>query len=286
MSRSVVCLSSRKLSYSLMALSFGAFLGCTLAPSSAFAQTPASTQYSSSADQHAELAFDQGLSVAPSRSQDTRQNSGGYGNGGYRQYPKYGQPGFHHIAIEAGAGFDSPLGNTSKTQTTGYNIKFGGGWNFSRRFGVLAEYEFNRTGIPDNVLAAAGAPQGNVHLWGFSLDPIAYYKTTGSWGGYVTGGAGFYRKVTSFTATVATGQYYCDFYGYCYPDYQTLDLGHFSSNQAGLNIGTGLTHNIGDGGAKVFAEARYLWVNSPASTQGHIGSGTVSMIPVTFGVRF
>jgi hypothetical protein len=205
---------------------------------------------------------------------------------GYKQYPRYGQPGFHHIAIEAGAGFGAPLANTSKTQTFGYNIKLGGGWNFNRRFGLLVEYEFNRNGIPENVLRAVGAPDGHVHLWGFGLDPIVYYKTTGAWGGYVTGGAGFTRKTTAFTATVFTGSYYCDFYGYCYPNYATVDLGHFSSNQLGLNIGTGLTHNIGDGGAKLYAEARYLWANSPASSPGHIGSGTVSMIPVTFGVRF
>jgi hypothetical protein len=37
---------------------------------------------------------------------------------------------------------------------------------------------------------------------------------------------------------------------------------------------------------KLFAEARYLWVNSPRSSPTQIGSGTISMIPVTFGVRF
>jgi hypothetical protein len=282
MPRSAVCLFSRQLRRCLPAL----FLGFTVVASAAFAQSTASTQYSSSANDASSLSLDQGSSVLSYHSQESGQNSGGYGKGGYRQYPSYGQPGFHHIAIEAGAGFGAPLANTSKTQTFGYNIKLGGGWNFNRHFGVLVEYEFNRNGIPNNVLAAVGAPNGHVHLWGFGLDPIYYYKTTGSWGGYVTGGAGFTRKVTSFTATVATGQYYCDFYGYCYPDYATIDLGHFSSNQAGLNIGTGLTHNIGDGGAKVYAEVRYLWVDSPASTAGHPGSGTVSMIPVTFGVRF
>jgi hypothetical protein len=282
MSRPVVCLSSRKLVRRLPAV----FLGFTAAACTAFAQAPATTQYSSSADGASNVAINQGPNVLSYHSQDTRQNSGGYGNGGYKRYPSYGQPGFHHIAIEAGAGFGAPLANTSKTETLGYNVKLGGGWNFNRNFGVLLEYEFNRNGIPNNVLSAVGAPDGHVHLWGFGLDPIIYYKTTGSWGGYVTGGAGFTRKVTSFTATVATGQYYCDFYGYCYPDYTTIDLGHFSSNQAGLNIGTGFTHNIGDNGTKIYAEARYLWVNSPASTEGHPGSGTVSMIPVTFGVRF
>jgi hypothetical protein len=65
-----------------------------------------------------------------------------------------------------------------------------------------------------------------------------------------------------------------------------VTLSHFSSNQGGVNIGTGITHNLGDGGAKIYAEARYLFVDSQKPTATTFGSGTVSMIPVTFGIRF
>jgi hypothetical protein len=280
MSRSVVCLSSRKPCRCLPAL----FLGFAVAASTAFAQSASSTQYSSSSDQGiSSLSF-----VSPA-SAPSGQNSGGYGNGGYHQYPQNGEPGFHHLAIEAGAGFDAPLGNTKNAQTFGYNVKLGGGWNFDQHFGVLLEYEFNRTGIPDNVLASVGAQagvgvNGSVHIWGFSLDPVYYYKTTGAWGGYVTGGGGFYRKLTTFSTPVYLG-IGCDYYYGCYPQYANQTVSHFSSNQGGLNIGTGLTHNIGSG-AKIYAEARYLWVNSPGPSATQVGSGTVSMIPVTFGIRF
>lgn len=255
-----------------------------MAASAAFAQSTSSTQYSSSA----ENSLDDGLSTLSYHTPASGQNSGGYGNGGYHQYS--GEPGFHHIAIEAGAGFDAPVGNTKTAQTWGYNIKLGGGWNFNPKFGVLLEYEFNRTGIPDSVLAAVAAESGNsdlngnVHVWGFSLDPVYYYKTTGSWGGYVTGGGGFYRKLTTFSTPVYLG-IGCDYFYGCYPQYSNETVSHFSSNQGGLNIGTGFTHNIGNG-AKLYAEARYLWVNSPSSSATQVGSGTVSMIPVTFGVRF
>jgi hypothetical protein len=281
MSHSAVCPLNRQLCRRFPAL----LLGFAVAGSAVFAQATASTQYSSSANDASSQSMNQGSGVLSYHSQESGQNSGGYGNGGYRQYPRYGQPGFHHLAIEAGAGFSSPIGNTKGTQTTGYNIKLGGGWNFSRRFGVLAEYEFHRTGIPNSVLSASGAPDGNVHLWGFTLDPIFYYKTTGAWGGYVTGGGGFYRKLTSFTEPVYLG-IGCDFYGYCYPQYANVLLSHFSSNQGGANIGAGFTHNIGDGGAKIYAEARYLFVDSPKPSATAFGSGTVSMIPVTFGIRF
>lgn len=271
MSRSVVCLSISKAGRYVPAL----FLGFAVAAFGAYAQS-ASTQYSSSSSDGLPLSF---------HAQDSGQNSGGYGQGGYKQYPRYGQPGFHHLAIEAGAGFSSPIGNTTRTQTTGYNVRLGGGWNFTKNFGVLAEYEFHRTGIPNAILAASGAPDGNVHLWGLTLDPVFYYKTTGAWGGYVTGGGGFYRKLTTFTQPVYLG-IGCDFYGYCYPQYANVTLSHFSSNQGGANIGLGFTHNVSDQGAKIFAEARYLFVNSPKPSATQFGSGTVSMIPVTFGIRF
>jgi hypothetical protein len=237
---------------------------------------PANAQSSSSAELGQSLLY---------RTAPAGQANGGYGNGGYKQYPKYGEVGFHHLAIEAGAGFDAPVGNTKNVQTFGYNIRGGAGYNVNRHFGLLAEYEFHRSGIPNAVVAANQAPQGNVHIWGFSLDPVVYYKNTGGWGGYFTGGAGFYRKLTSFTQPVFEGNV-CDYYYGCYPQYGNQVISHFSSNQAGLNIGTGLTHNIGEGGAKVFAEARYLWLNSPKSTASSVGSGTVNMIPVSFGIRF
>ena len=215
----------------------------------------------------------------------SRTQSGGYGSGGYHQYSRYDENSFHRLAIEGGGGFDAPVGNTKNAQTFGFNLRAGGGYNFSRNFGLLAAYEFHDAGIPNSVLAAQQAPQGDVHLWGLTLDPVFYYKTKGSWGGYVTGGGGFYRKLTTFTQPVLAGVI-CDFFGDCFPQFSNVTVSHFSSNQGGVNLGAGFTHNLGTGGAKVFAEARYLWVDSARPSATQIGSGTVSMIPVTFGIRF
>jgi hypothetical protein len=236
----------------------------------------AAAQSSSSAEQQQGLlSFD-----APAA-----QSGGGYGDTGYHQYPRSGENSFHRLAIDAGAGFTTPLGSTARSQTYGYNVKFGAGYNFNHRIGLLAEYEFHDAGIPNAELAAAQAPQGNVHVWGFSLDPVVYYKNSGGWGGYVTGGGGFYRKLTTFSQPVFTGDF-CNFAGFCFPQFANVTLDHFSSNQGGVSIGTGLTHPLGQGGAKVFAEARYLWVDSAKATATTVGTGTESLIPVTFGIRF
>ena len=191
-----------------------------------------------------------------------------------------------HLAIEAGGGLNVPAGNTNTWQNVGYTINIGGGWMFTDRLGVLAEYGFNRANIPTDTLTNVGEPQGNVHVWSLTLDPIFYYKTSGHFGGYVTGGGGFYRKLTSFTEPVYVGDY-CDYFYGCYPQYSNVTLSHFSSNQGGANFGTGVTFkpNV-DGKVKLFAEARYVWVDSPKSSNSAVGTGTVGMFPITFGFRF
>jgi hypothetical protein len=254
-------------SFVRFAVIVSALSSCFLAPSG-FAQV------SSSLDNHE--ALDAALS------QDQYPNQGGYNRQTYHHTNTWED----HLAIEAGAGFNVPTGNTGVWQSVGYSINLGGGWMFNDRIGVLAEYSFNHANIPQNTLSNIGEPNGNVHVWGFSLDPIFYYKTSGHIGGYITGGGGFYRKLTTFTEPVYAGDYCSYFYG-CYPVYENQTLSHFSSNQGGVNFGTGVTFKPStDGKLKLFAEARYLWVNSPTSSASGIGTGTVGEFPVTFGFRW
>jgi hypothetical protein len=232
-------------------------------------------QISSSAENHA--AFDALV-------QDQYPNQGGYNRPGYSTH--HSDSLTDHLAIELGAGLNVPVGNTTTWQNVGYSINLGGGWNFNNRFGVLAEYGFNGANIPQNTLTNVGEPNGHVHVWSITLDPIFYYKTSGHIGGYVTGGGGFYRKTTTFTVPVYVGDY-CDYFYGCYPQYENITLSQFSSNQGGLNIGTGVTFKPNaDGRGKFYAEARYVWVDSPATTSSAVGTGTVGMFPVTFGFRW
>jgi Outer membrane protein beta-barrel domain len=216
--------------------------------------------------------------------QDQYPNQGGYNRQPYHTH--HTDTLTDHLAVELGAGFNVPSGNTTTWQTVGYSINLGGGWMFNDRLGMLAEYNFNRTSIPTNTLTHINEPDGNVHVWSLTLDPIFYYKTSGRIGGYVTGGGGFYRKLTTFTQPVFLG-YYCDYFYGCFPQYANVTLSHFSSNQGGVNIGTGVTFKPNaDGKAKFYAEARYVWVDSPKNSASAIGTGTVNMFPVTFGFRW
>jgi len=245
-----------------------------------------SGDYSSSLDWKNYLKMDDSLSALPG-SPAPRPQYGQRSN-----YPTY-QSRWSRVAIEAGAGFTAPVGNTAHGwETYGYNIKAGAGWNFTKRLGILLEYQWNRDKIPGSTLTALAIANdlttplgGNVNTWSFTLDPIFYLPVNHRTGAYFTGGGGFYRKVTNFTQPALT--YIC--YYYCYPGYVPVTVAHSSSNQGGLNIGAGFYWKpLGeDSNMKLFAEARYTWVDSPtASPSNPYGSGTSSLIPVTFGVRF
>jgi hypothetical protein len=221
-----------------------------------------------------------------------------YGGGNYPRYPQY-QNRWSHLAFEGGAGFTAPVGNTTHgNETYGYNVNVGAGWNFTKRFGLLLEYEWNRDKIPGSTLTGLfNATQascgdclssylgGNVNNWGFALQPIIYQPLSKKTGVYVTGGGGFYRKVTNFTQLEESEECYY----FCYVGYAPSTIAHSSSNQGGLNIGVGYYWKAfgEDSKAKLYAEARYKWINSPvASNSDPYGSGTESLIPVTLGIRF
>ncbi|HEY0786321.1 MAG TPA: hypothetical protein VGD62_10650 [Acidobacteriaceae bacterium] len=227
--------------------------------------------------------------------------------GGYGGYNGYHESRFSHIAIEAGGGFTAPVGNAASGGFTGLvgngqkypsitwggNIIAGAGWNFSKRFSTLAEYSFNSNKIPGRTLSAialsdgTNPPGGNVHTWALTLEPMFYYANSPKhkYGGYVIGGGGFYRKVTSFTEPVQ----YCEYTYYgeiC--GYVNAVAAHFSANAGGVNLGTGMTYKLfgPDSSAKLFAEARYVFVDTPRFTGGNPETGTEELIPVTVGLRF
>ena len=194
-------------------------------------------------------------------------------------------------ALEIGGGLSAP---TDKTYITwGGQFTVGGGVNFSKRFALLAEYQFMDNKLPGAIIAETGANGGHSHIWSLTLDPVVSLFPKSQNDIYVTGGGGFYRKVTSFTNPQLS--YFCSFY-YCAPGYTNQVVGHFSSNQGGFNIGGGYQHRLGgmygDSKMKLFAEVRYVDVFTPAGTTQPNGLGTTSvaadtkLLPISVGIRW
>jgi len=256
------------------------------------------------------------------------QYGGGYG-GPPRRRP-YGRPtyrdrysnpdGSSKIAFEAGAGFTVPTRDSGPYLTPGYKFAFGAGRRFSRNLAILAEYNYDHFGIPTSELNNAlnsynagviaynatvpisqqaqtlSSLNGNAHTWSFTLEPEFDIQSAGSKAGaYVIGGGGFYRKLTNFTTPVS-GYCYDPYYGY-YGCSSNQTVMHFSNNAGGLNIGGGLTYKVSNySNLKLFAEARYVWIdNSPSSNNSTAGAPQygyppanfqTTYLPVTFGIRF
>jgi hypothetical protein len=214
---------------------------------------------------------------------------------------EYGsQKGYFHwsrVAGNFGGGFNAPVGNdtsagsSSSTTYSGPFLTYGGnftgglGLRFSPRFSLLAEYQFMDDKLPGAFINAVGTEGGNAHIWSLTLDPVIdlFPKAVNSV--YVTGGGGFYRKLTSFTDP-EEGE---ECYYYCGIVVENETVYHFSSNQGGINFGGGFSHRLGgtygDGQMKLYAEARYVWINTP-SLSSYNGTGRTEVIPVTLGLRF
>jgi hypothetical protein len=213
---------------------------------------------------------DPGFPAAPAAGAGGQYDNRGGGRGGNSS----------HLAFEVGGGFNAPIGNDNPYITWGGNFTIGGGYHFNRWFSTLIEYQFIDDKLPGALVAAGGGTGGNAHIQSITLDPVInlFPKSTNSV--YVTGGGGFYHKSTNFTVLVC-----CDFYGYPV----NVNEASFSSNQGGLNLGFGFSHRLGgvygDGTMKLFAEARYLWIDTPPITDTN-GLGRTELIPVTFGVRW
>lgn len=153
-----------------------------------------------------------------------------------------------HIALDLGAGVNAPIGNDIPYITWGGNFTIGGGVHLNRRFTILAEYQFMGDKLPGGLIAEAGTQGGHAHIWSFTLDPVIDLFPARANSIYVTGGGGFYRKVTSFTEP---------------GEYQNYVVGHFSSNQGGVSFGFGVAHKLRwETNMRVFAEARYLYLDT------------------------
>jgi hypothetical protein len=192
------------------------------------------------------------------------------------------------IALEFGGGFNAPIGNDTSSNeggpfvTWGGNLTAGVGLHFSRNLSLLGEFQFIDNKLPGSFIAeaGAGASNGNTHIISITANPVVDLFPGSANSVYLTGGGGYYHKSTNFSIQVC-----CDFEGFPI----SINTNSFSSNQLGGSFGVGYTHRLGgtygDSKMKLFAESRYLFLNTPRVGEVN-GLGTTELIPVTVGVRW
>lgn len=249
----------------------------------AVAQAPAIGDFASST-QGLVASFDPGSSLTPSPAAPSLTSGAAEQGNSYGYHDKSISS---RLTFEGGGGVNAPIGNDLPFITWGGNFTGGVGYRFMKRVSVMAEYQFIDDKLPGGLIADAGAQGGHAHIWSLTLDPVVELFPKAKNGAYVTGGGGFYRKVTSFTDPEEIEECYY----FCVIGTENVVVSHFSSNQGGLNFGVGLTHTLGsadtgsDGKLKAFAEVRYLWLNTPKiGTQD--GLGRTELLPVTIGLRW
>jgi hypothetical protein len=183
------------------------------------------------------------------------------------------------LAGEFGLGFNAPLGNDLSAITWGYDISAGAGLHLSPHLSLLGEFQFIGDKLPGRLMAAAGANEANTRIVSLTVNPVVDLFPRRATSIYLTGGGGFYHKVTTLSANNAT----ITGFGF------VIVADHFTSNQGGANLGFGFQHRFfglksADKSA-IFAESRYLFVNTPPASAKN-GLGTTELIPVTIGLRF
>jgi Outer membrane protein beta-barrel domain len=239
------------------------------------ATDPASGESSSQSYQFLSDDLNAAADPSPSGGSGQYDNRGGGGGSTHGRF---------HWAFEAGAGANGPIGNDKPFITWGGNFTVGAGLHLTHRLTVLGEYQFMDNKLPGALIAAGGADAGNAHINSIT-GAILFDLVPEKWatGVYAVGGGGYYHMSTNFTDFEC-----CDFFGSEVP----VTALSITSNQLGGNLGIGIYHKLGgvygDGTMRLFAEARYTFINSPPlASQGiSIGGGTTELIPITLGVRF
>ncbi len=214
-------------------------------------------------------------------------------------------------AFIAGVGLGGiPVGNLHKYDTASYGLQVGGGRNFNKHYGVLAQFDYDHFGLQSSTInnqsnlyfgATGQGLDGNSHIWSFSLDPVFNFYSSEGLGAYAVVGVGFYHKVTNFTLPqTACADYYC-FYQYLVNE----NVDHYTSNAPGFNGGLGLTFTPSRfASERFYVEGRYVFVdnsqragvtvNTPTATlAAYTGSNYYpansnrsQYIPIKVGLRF
>lgn len=247
-----------------------------------------------------------------------------YGGGGRRRYgrPRYrggntNADGSPKYDFYVGGGYAQPVGDTYHYFTPSWGFQAGGGRMFNARAGVNLEFSYDHLGLNGRTLdqqsyiyfadtnPSDNGLDANAHDWAFSLQPIYNIRSGAGLGAYVTGGVGFYHKVTNFT--IPEEEEYCDpFYGICEPIEVNGTFDHYTSNAPGFDGGFGLTYKFSRfSNERLYGEIRYVVTlnsqrqgltyadvaNNPNYTYTGsnffpANSNRTTYLPVKFGIRF
>jgi hypothetical protein len=191
---------------------------------------------------------------------------------------------YRNWAFNVGAGANLTSGTTKTFVRGGGGVAAAGvARNYSKYFGLRADFQFDNLPLRNSALALAQAPGATSHVYSFSIDPIINIPVTKAWGGYVLGGPSYFHRSGKLDSSTAIPGSACnDFFGW----WGTCSAGSLpvtgkflnaSENQFGENFGGGVTYKIRPN-IDLYAEWRLM--------HGKGNGITTDLRPITIGVRW
>ncbi len=196
------------------------------------------------------------------------------------------QSNFNRFNFTVGGGLGIGRGEVAAFAGNSYHGEAGGGVNFSRMFGVDAEYMYYGLGLRPSVSQSRSLNDASGNLQSVSLNGIVNAPLHRKFGAYGILGVGFYRRSVSANRQLLTPPLLCQdvwtrWWGInCFnggvQGQQTLSS--FSKDAGGFNFGGGVTYRLKHPHAKVFLEGRYH--------RAYQSDGKTIVMPITVGLRW
>jgi hypothetical protein len=198
------------------------------------------------------------------------------------------QSNFNRFNFTAGGGLGIGRGDVANFVGNSYHGVVGGGVNFSRMFGVDAEYMYYDLSFRPSVIQNQSLPGASGHMQSVSLDGIVTAPLHSKLGVYGIFGIGFYRRSVSANSQPLLAGTHCE------PAWVWWDIAcvgtpptikteqtmsSFSKDAGGFNYGVGVTYRLNHlHNAKFYIEGRY-------HRAYHSDVKTIVM-PITVGLRW
>jgi opacity protein-like surface antigen len=197
------------------------------------------------------------------------------------------QSNFNRFNFTVGGGLGLGRGEVRSFVGNSYEGVAGGGVNFSRMFGVDAEYMYYDLGLRPSVSQSAHLNGVSGNMQSGSLNGIVTVPLHSKFGAYGIFGVGFYRRSVSANTQVLQSGAICQevwtrwwgidcVNGKVQPQ-QTLSS--YSKDAGGFNFGGGATYRLSHFyNSKVFIEGRFH--------RAYHSDGQTSVFPITVGLRW
>ena len=191
---------------------------------------------------------------------------------------------YKNWTFNVGGGASLTNGTTRTFVRSGGGIAAAGvARNYSKYFGLRADFQFDNLPLRTSALQMAQALGATSQVYSFTLDPIINIRVTKVWGGYILAGGGFFHRSGKLDSSTAIPGSACNafftWWGNCFNSSLPVS-NHFlstSQNEFGENFGGGVTRKI-RGNVEVYGEFRYL--------HGKSSGITTDLRPITIGVRW